>query len=82
MVLERAEIFSLWHLIFSRQISDTHLQVHLWVPVAVIQDDDVCCVEVDAQATCPGGQEEDKFLAPFPVVVINLGFSVFSRCVT
>ena len=33
-----------------------HLQIHLGVPVTVIQDDNVCSVQVDAQAASTRGQ--------------------------
>ena len=59
-----------------------YLKIHLWIPVAVIQNDDICSVQIDAQATCSCRQEEDELLAAFPVVVINLVLSVFPGCVT
>jgi hypothetical protein len=37
-----------------------YLQVHLWVPVAVIQDDNISCSQVDTQTSSSGGQEEYK----------------------
>ncbi len=36
------------------------LQVVLWIPVAVEDDDRVCSGQIDAQPTGPGGQQEGK----------------------
>ena len=58
-----------------------HLQVHLRVPVTVIQDDNVCSVQVDAQATRTGGKQEDEFFTALLIVGVNLSLSVLSRCV-
>jgi len=48
------------------------LQIHLRVPVGVKENDNVSCGQVDAQASCPGGQHEDKFLTVGLVVLINV----------
>lgn len=57
----------------------THLQVHLRVPVTVIQDDNVCSIQVDAQATSTGGQQENELLTALLIVGVNLSLSVLSR---
>ena len=36
----------------------THLQVHSRVPVTLVEDDRVCCCQVDAQTTSTRGQQE------------------------
>jgi len=37
----------------------THLQVPLWVPVAVIEDDSVGCLQVQAKTSTARGRQED-----------------------
>jgi hypothetical protein len=36
------------------------LEVYLRVPIGVIEDDMVCCHQVETQATCSGTKEEEK----------------------
>ena len=57
------------------------LQIHLRVPVTVIQDDNVCRVQVDAQASGTRGQQEDKLLTALCIVGVDLGLSVLTRSV-
>ena len=47
------------------------LEVNLWVPVRVIEDDDISGGQVDAQPTGTGGQHEEKLVTAWPVVLIN-----------
>lgn len=37
-----------------------YLDVVVWVPVRVVDDDSVSCCQIDAQTPCSGGQEENK----------------------
>jgi hypothetical protein len=41
-------------------VAAADLQVHLWVPVAVVQDDNVSSGKVDAQTTSTRRQQEHK----------------------
>ena len=47
------------------------LQVVLWVPVRVNNDDCVCSREIDPQSSCPGGQQEAEVLGALSIEVIN-----------
>lgn len=40
--------------------AQSYLQVHGRVPVTLIEDDCVCCCQVDAQTTSTGAQHEHK----------------------
>ena len=42
------------------QYMSPHLNVVLRVPVRVVDDDSVCCCEVDTETSCPGTEQEDK----------------------
>ena len=57
----------------------TDLEIHLRVPVAVVEDDDVCGVEVDAEAARPRAQHEDELGAALGVVLLDLAVSVLVR---
>ena len=35
-------------------------KLYLRIPVAIIDDDCVCCRQGDALPSCPGGQQENK----------------------
>lgn len=47
------------------------LQVNLWVPVRVVEDDCVCRSEVDAQTSGSCGQHEDELFTMWTIVLIN-----------
>ena len=53
------------------------LQVHLRVPVRVVDDDDVGGVQVDAEAAGSGRKHEDELLAVVGVELLDLTVSVF-----
>ena len=63
-------------------IKASHLEIHLRVPVRVKDDHDVCSVQVDAQASSTGRQQEDKLLTALCIEAIDLGLTVLTRCVT
>ncbi len=63
------------------KVVQQHLQIHLRVPVTVIQDDNICSVQVDAQAASTRRQQENKLLAALCIVAVDLCLSVLSRCV-
>jgi len=46
------------------------LEIHLRIPIRIVEDDDVGCVQVDAEASGASGQHEDKLLAVFDVVFL------------
>ena len=52
------------------------LQVIVGVPVAVIDDDSVSCGQVDAQASCFGGQQEDKVVLRAAVELVDAGLAL------
>ena len=51
--------------------TDHGLQVHLGVPVRVVEDDHVGRGQVDTQASCPGAQHEDELAAVGLVVRVD-----------
>lgn len=58
-------------MIRTRTASHHRLQVHLGVPVRVVEDDDVGCGQVDAQAAGPGAQHENELAAVWLVVSVD-----------
>ena len=58
------------------------LQVHLGVPVGVVQDHDVSRVQVDAEAAGPRGQHEHELFAALGIVVLDLSVSVLVGSLT
>ncbi len=48
------------------------LKIHLWVPIAVVNDDSVGAGQVDSQTTGSCGEQEDKFAAVFFHKLFNL----------
>ena len=57
--------------------SGQSLNVIVRIPIGVIDDDRVGSVQVDAQATGSGGQEEDELLGAFSIETIN---GVLTQC--
>ena len=55
------------------------LKIHLRIPVTVVQNDDVSCVQVDTKTPSTSGQQEDELLAALCIVGINLCLSVLTR---
>ncbi len=43
--------------------SDHSLQIHLRIPVRVVDDDDVSCGQIDTETACSGAQHEQKLAA-------------------
>ncbi len=43
--------------------SDHSLQIHLRIPVRVVDDDDVSCGQIDTETSCSGAQHEQKLQA-------------------
>ena len=54
------------------------LKVDLWVPVAIVEDDDVGGAEIDSQAASACRQHEDELARVRRVVLINRRLS--PRC--
>ncbi len=48
------------------------LEIHLWVPVAVVNDDCVGAGQVDTQTTGSCGEQEDEFAAIFSHELFDL----------
>ena len=44
------------------------LQVHLRVPITVIQNHNICHGQIDPQTTCPGAQHENKLFTSRHVI--------------
>mmetsp|Transcript_8845 Transcript_8845/g.30409 ORF Transcript_8845/g.30409 Transcript_8845/m.30409 type:complete len:769 (-) Transcript_8845:151-2457(-) len=79
----RAEPVHVNLLLLANSVSAVHgLQVHLRVPVRVVQDDDIGGVQVDSEATCPRGKQEGKLLRVGGVVRIDALLPVLSRGVS
>ena len=55
------------------------LEIHLGIPVTVIEHHNVGSVQVDAQPSSTRTQQEDELLGSLPVVVIDLGLPVLPR---
>ena len=47
------------------------LQIHLGIPVGVIEDDDVGGVQIDAETSGTGRQHEDELLRVFRIVSLS-----------
>ena len=56
----------------------SHLQVHLGIPVGVVQDNHVGGVQVDAEAAGTRGQQEDELLGSLSVVRVDLALPVLA----
>lgn len=39
------------------------LHIHLWVEIGIIYDHSICSSQIDAQSTCPSGEQEYIFSA-------------------
>ena len=64
-------------------MSSVHgLQVHLRVPVAVVDDDNVGGVEVDAEAAGPAAQHEQDLAGPGLVKLLHLLVTILVRGLT
>lgn len=51
--------------------TDHGLEVNLWIPVRIINDDHISCGQVDAQATSPSAEHEDELAAVWFIEVID-----------
>ena len=58
------------------------LQVNLWVPIWVKNNDNVCLMEVDTYTTGPCRKNEDLLLTIWVLKVINPNVSLMSRRLT
>jgi hypothetical protein len=58
------------------------LEIHLWIPVRVIQDNSVGCHEIQTKSTSSCGDEEDCLLSVLTRKVINLNLTIIKLCVT
>ena len=58
------------------------LEINLRIPVTVIQNNYVCCCQVNSQTTCSGAQHENKLGAVWHVEGIDLWLSFFMRCLS
>jgi hypothetical protein len=76
----RAEAEHLHRLLLADAVRAVHrLQVHLRVPVAVVEDDDVGSREVDAQAARARREQEAKLLAAVRVERVDHVLAVLAR---
>ena len=57
--------------VFKCQVSYHSLQVDLRIPVAVIENDNVCRGQVDSQTSSSGTEQKDELLAVWMVVGID-----------
>ena len=62
--------------------TDLSLEVHLRVPVGVIEDDSVGRGQVDPQAPSSGGQHEYKLVTALTVVVVDVGLEGGKSCIS
>lgn len=60
-------------------LKPTHLQIHLRVPVRVVEHHNVCSGQVDAQATGARGQQEDELLRVGRVERVDAVLTVLAR---
>ena len=58
------------------------LEIHLGIPVRVIEDDNVSSIQIDAEATGTRGEQEDEFVSPRSVVLLNLRLAILATCVS
>lgn len=58
------------------------LEINLRIPVTVIQNNYICCRQVNSQTTCSGAQHENKLGAVRHVEGIDLRLSFFMRCLS
>ena len=56
------------------------LQVYLWVPVRVKNDNDVCLVQVNSDSSGSCRQNEDLFVTLWVLEVVDSRISVLCRC--
>ena len=52
------------------------LQVVVGVPITVVDDDSVSCGQVDTQASCFGGQQEDEVVLRAAVELVDAGLAL------
>lgn len=53
------------------------LKISLWIPVAVVQHDDIGRRQIDTETTSASRQKKDELLAPWPVVIVDGGNTIF-----
>lgn len=58
------------------------LQIHLWIPIRVIYDDNICCGKVNTKTTSSRRQHEDEFLTAWFIEFIDLSLTVLVRCLS
>lgn len=49
---------------------------HLRIPVGVVEDDDICCGEVDAQPSSTSRKQEQEFRRPRLIELVHLSMGV------
>jgi hypothetical protein len=70
-------------LCLTNSMSSIHcLEIHLWIPVRVIQDNSVSSHEIQTKSTSSCRDEEDSLLRVLTREVINLNLSIIKLCVT
>ena len=57
------------------------LEIHLRVPVTVVEDDNICFVQFDTETSSPGAQHEDEIGAVLRIVLLDKPVSVLMRSV-
>lgn len=58
------------------------LQIHLWIPIRVIYDDNICCGKVNTKTTSSRWQHKDEFLTAWRIEFIDLSLTVLMRCLS
>ena len=53
------------------------LQIRLWVPIVVVHDHDIGCLQVDPQAPSTGGQQEHELRAAWCVELFNVALTLY-----
>jgi hypothetical protein len=70
-------------LCLTNSMSSIHcLEIHLWIPVRVIQDNGISGHEIQTKPSCSSRYQEDSLLSFFTREVINLNLSIIKLCVT
>ena len=48
------------------------LKIHLRIPVTIVEDENIGCVQVDTETSSPGTQHEDELGAVLRIVLLDL----------
>jgi hypothetical protein len=70
-------------LCLTNSMSSIHcLEIHLWIPVRVIQDNGISGHEIQTKPSCSSRYQENGLLCFFTSEVIDLNLSIIKLCVT